>query len=71
MSDRSVEEIREVFNKYDTDHSGFIDSSELKKICELLNVHAESPDVESVMEYADANRDGKVSFDEFSKLLTG
>jgi Ca2+-binding EF-hand superfamily protein len=70
MSSHSAEEIKIFFDKYDTDHSGFIDTSDLRKICELFFVNIGSPEVESVIVNADAKRDGKVSFDEVCKLFT-
>jgi Ca2+-binding EF-hand superfamily protein len=70
MSSHSPEELQEIFDKYDRDHSGFIDTWDLRQICDLLSVNVGSPEFESVVVNAEEKRGGRVSFDDFCKILT-
>jgi EF-hand domain pair len=61
-----TEDIRLVFNKYDTDGSGFLEDKECLKCISELGI-----DVKDVVEFkrfwteADTNKDNKISFGEF------
>lgn len=69
MSAPSEDEIKQVFDQFDADGSGYIDSSEIAKVCEALGVEASSSDIEAIIAEADSSGDGKVSFEEFKKAI--
>jgi Ca2+-binding EF-hand superfamily protein len=71
MSAPSRDEIKEVFDTFDADGSGYIDSAEIKSVCEQLGVEPSQEEIDAIIAEADANGDGKVSFDEFCKAITG
>ena len=62
------------FDSVDTDNSGQIDASELEKIMSQIasDMGTDPPskkDVMEVLEYLDEDGSGKISFDEFKKLI--
>ena len=62
------------FDSVDLDKNGQIDIKELETIMSKMsnNISAESPsqhDVLEVFKYLDEDKSGKVSFDEFKKLI--
>ena len=70
MSDDYNEaDIKAVFDQFDADHSGFIDSSEIKKVCELLGVSASKDQIQELMTSADENGDGKIDYKEFKNAI--
>jgi Ca2+-binding EF-hand superfamily protein len=68
MSGPSEDEIREAFNSVDVDGSGFIESSEMPKVCEHLGVEPSQEAMDALLAEADTSGDGKVSFEEFCKV---
>ena len=60
------ERIREAFQVFDTDNSGYITKDELHQI---LGKKADPRYVEALIEEADTNKDGKISFDEFKAVF--
>lgn len=71
MSGPSDDDVKQVFEQFDADNSGFIDKAEIQKVCEALGVEASSADIEDLIKAADDNGDGKISFDEFKKAVQG
>lgn len=66
--------VDDLFNSADTDKSGFIDRAELKKLLAELGQILEIPppsdnDVENELKRLDDNKDGKISKQEFRKLV--
>lgn len=59
-------ELIRLFNRFDTDHSGYIEEAEFSRILDSLG-YAEGPEVRS-LEFAsiDEDEDGKIRFQEFS-----
>jgi calmodulin len=71
MSSPSEAEIKEVFDQFDADGNGSIDSSEIKKVCEALGVEVSQAEVDALIHEADDNGDGKIQFSEFKKAVLG
>lgn len=71
MSNPSDEEIKQVFDEFDADGSGNIDKKEIRSVCEKLGVEVSDADIEDLIKSADDNGDGKISFAEFKKAVTG
>jgi hypothetical protein len=59
--------VRAAFDKYDRDHSGDIDASELKNILEDLGVDASDERLNEAFDVLDKNKDGIISYEEFGK----
>ena len=59
-------EIRQAFDKVDTDKSGSIDLSELENLCISLNHPVNAAEVTELFKEIDTNHDGKISFEEFT-----
>ena len=62
-------EIREVFNVFDMDGSGFISAKELRQVMTDLGEKPTDGEVEELMRHADIDGDGQVSFDEFVTMM--
>mmetsp|Transcript_23882 Transcript_23882/g.68597 ORF Transcript_23882/g.68597 Transcript_23882/m.68597 type:complete len:155 (+) Transcript_23882:122-586(+) len=59
----------EAFKVFDVDGDGFITAEELRQIMEKLGETLTDEEVDMMIEEADADGDGQVSYKEFSKLL--
>lgn len=71
MSNPSEDEIKQVFDEFDADGSGQIDKDEIRKVCERLGVEVSEADIADLIKSADDNGDGKISFAELKKAVTG
>jgi calcium-dependent protein kinase len=60
--------LRQAFNKFDVDHSGYITVANLK---EVLGEHHEGDDVEKLLAEADFTHDGRISYAEFVSYIKG
>eukprot|EP01059_Diplonema_ambulator_P027940 TRINITY_DN46623_c0_g1_i1.p2 TRINITY_DN46623_c0_g1~~TRINITY_DN46623_c0_g1_i1.p2 ORF type:complete len:162 (+),score=58.40 TRINITY_DN46623_c0_g1_i1:92-577(+) len=64
------EDIKECFNLYDTDGSGYLDKEEVRFALRSLGWEQVSDkDVNEFMSAADASNDGKISLDEFESVM--
>jgi K+-dependent Na+/Ca+ exchanger-like protein len=59
-------DVKDTFQKVDTDNSGFIDENELKQMLCEMGGHPTDEDVHQTMQHVDLDKDGKISFDEFA-----
>lgn len=66
MGKSSDVELQTSFKKIDKDNSGFIDRTDLKKM-----LHGAVPEskIDMILGYADKDKDGKLSFDEYKKIM--
>jgi calcium-dependent protein kinase len=55
-----------VFKSFDKDNSGFIDINELKDVSKELGRPLDAAELEECMKDLDQNKDGKISYEEFS-----
>lgn len=66
-------QLRKAFQFFDKDNSGYISKQELKCVFEthedLFNTF-EPSDYDAVIDQADINKDGKISYDEFVRFMT-
>ena len=69
LADDQVQELREMFQAYDTDNSGTLTVQELISV--MGSGALELEDIEEMMKDSDKNSDGALTFDEFVKMLTG
>lgn len=62
--------LRQSFNMFDLDQSGFIDKKELKQVMSIcLQEELSDEDVTAIMNEVDKNGDGRISFEEFKGIM--
>eukprot|EP00965_Chrysotila_dentata_P237964 6202219-Pleurochrysis_carterae.AAC.1 len=71
LSEEQVEEIREAFNLFDTDHSGSIDYRELKAAMRALGFEVKKEELRKMITDIDADGSGQIEFPEFLEMMTG
>ncbi|KAJ8354475.1 hypothetical protein SKAU_G00220420 [Synaphobranchus kaupii] len=59
----------QAFRHYDKKGQGWIDKEDLQVVCSQLNLVLSAPVLDSLMEYCDVNKDGRIDFLEFSNFL--
>lgn len=59
--------MRKAFQAFDKDGSGFIDKAELKLVSKECGRELDPAEVEECLRDLDINKDGKITFDEFTK----
>ena len=70
MSTRNEAAIAEVFNKYDTAGTGFIDRAQLKScLYDLNGRQLDDVELNHIFELLDGKEDGKVSLTAFTKVM--
>ena len=57
--------LRKVFDWIDADHNGYLDHYEIKMAFAMTNKQFTDDDVKKLMEEADTDKDGRISFVEF------
>ena len=69
LSEGQIEEIREAFNLFDTDHSGSIDYRELKAAMRALGFEVKKEELQDMIDQADRDGDGEINPDEFYRIM--
>ena len=69
MDTESEEESKEVFRVYDKDGNGFISASELKYLMTKLEEKIKDKEIIRMIGDLDIDGDGRVSFQEFVKMM--
>ena len=64
------DELLYAFNKFDLDGSGFITSDELRSILSKIGQYYSDAEITGMIASVDLDKDGKLSFSEFAKLMT-
>merc|ERR1712217_251946 len=62
------EELRNLFNKFDSDGDGHISDAEVTKLVVACNFNVKAKEI---IEQADSDGDGKISFEEFFHACVG
>lgn len=71
ISPQHLQELRDVFDLFDTDGSGGIDSEELKAAMKSLGFNGtNTAQVQELMSSVDKDHDGTIDFDEFVGMMT-
>lgn len=65
-----VGRLKSLFDKFDTDKSGFLDKNELRKVMEFSGHKFTDSEINDILVGADKSGDGKISFDEFLDACT-
>jgi len=67
LSDSQIQEIKEIFNIYDTDRDGSVSLSELKKA--MARTGMDVDDIQPIFSEHDTNNDDSICFQEFVQLM--
>ena len=70
ISEEQIEQCREIFNLYDKDGDGTIDSRELGDIMRSLGIYPSNEEVLEMLKEVDTDKSGKINFEEFLDLFT-
>lgn len=71
MSDKdSKEDIQKVFTLFDDDKTGFITLQNMKRVASELGEAMSDAELLEMIERADNDQDGQISFDEFFSIMT-
>lgn len=62
-------DIMQVFKKYDRDGKGYITLEDIKEINRQLKENMDEDTMRQMLEKADSNRDGRMSFDDFYSVM--
>jgi len=62
-------EIDKIFSLFDEDHSGYITFRSLKKVCQELGEGLNDEEIQSMIDEADRDQDGKINADEFYRIM--
>lgn len=63
------EDLREAFNMFDADGSGFIDRDEVRVLMKKLAQTLTDDEIDAIMDAADSDGDGEISFEEFKSMM--
>ena len=62
-------ETREAFKLFDKDGDGYVTAMELKQVMAALGERLTDQQIIEMMEEADSDKNGKISYDEFKKMM--
>ena len=63
-------ELRRAFDMFDLDKNGFISKDELTIVMKKIGEKLTSDEIDMMMDDADADNDGQVSWEEFKVMVT-
>mmetsp|Transcript_14815 Transcript_14815/g.27799 ORF Transcript_14815/g.27799 Transcript_14815/m.27799 type:complete len:164 (+) Transcript_14815:73-564(+) len=69
LTDEQRSMLKAAFDDIDTNSSGSIEAGELKAVLTKMSVALSEDQIEAVFKRADVNKDGKLSFEEYEKLV--
>lgn len=69
MPQEKIEACQLIFDLFDTDKSGAIDTNELNKIMEVLGIQCTNKEIEQMLKFLDEDKNGTIEFDEFLKIF--
>ena len=69
LTDKEISDLRENFQKFDTNGDGDIDVVELAKILDIVGEAYDHNSLNNMISTADKDGDGKMSFEEFIELV--
>ena len=64
-----IKKMRNIFNKYDKDDSGYLSEGELQRFFKSMETYFTKSELSEAMYIIDTNNDGKVNFEEFIKFV--
>ena len=66
---KDKEKLRVAFDLFDTDKNGIISKNDIISILKMENLYDAKKLVSDLIDPNDINKDGKIDFDEFCKLM--
>jgi len=69
LTEEQLKEIKDNFNYFDKDKTGFLEKRELRPLLQSLGEESSSKAVDAVIKQYDADGDGKLKFEEFMNLM--
>merc|ERR1719161_3253 len=69
LDDEQIEELREAFNLFDTEHSGTIDARELKAALRALGFEVKKEDVRRMLTEIGKDPTQQVDFNDFCEMM--
>mmetsp|Transcript_62283 Transcript_62283/g.167126 ORF Transcript_62283/g.167126 Transcript_62283/m.167126 type:complete len:147 (+) Transcript_62283:86-526(+) len=69
LSQQEIEKAHDSFNKYDVDHSGFIDAWELKEAMKSLGQNPSDEELFALLAQVDTDGSGNIDFQEFLQVI--
>ena len=69
LTNSQIEQLRLVFNHFDTDHSGSIDVDELGRVFDSMGQNLAKEELESMIVQVDDDGSGEIEFEEFMLLM--
>lgn len=70
LSEEQKNDIKEAFNLFDHDKSGFIDTKELKVAIRALGFEPKKEEIKRMIADIDKEATGKISYDDFLSVMT-
>tara|TARA_B100000242_G_C42779678_1_gene362905 strand:+ start:288 stop:524 length:237 start_codon:yes stop_codon:yes gene_type:complete len=64
-----IKKMRNIFNKYDKDDSGYLSEGELQRFFKSMETYFTKSELNEAMYIIDTNNDGKVNFGEFIRFV--
>lgn len=71
LDDEQIEELREAFNLFDTEHSGTIDARELKAALRALGFEVKKEDVRRMLSDVGKDPSNPIDFNDFQEMMRG
>jgi len=71
LDDEQIEELREAFNLFDTEHSGTIDARELKAALRALGFEVKKEDVRRMLSDVGKDASQPIDFNDFTEMMRG
>jgi len=71
LDDEQIEELREAFNLFDTEHSGNIDARELKAALRALGFEVKKEDVRRMLSDVGKDPSEPINFNDFQEMMRG
>merc|ERR1719395_334590 len=71
LDEEQVEELREAFNLFDTEHSGTIDARELKAALRALGFEVKKEDVRRMLSDVGKDASQPIDFNDFQEMMRG
>tara|TARA_Y100001935_G_scaffold235979_1_gene220309 strand:- start:395 stop:631 length:237 start_codon:yes stop_codon:yes gene_type:complete len=69
LTSTHIKKIRNIFDSYDKDSSGYLSENELLKFFKSMEAYFTKSELSEAMYIIDNNNDGKVSFEEFIRFV--